>query len=588
MTRDRRARRQHAPLAAVGLAALVALAGCGTTSPQAGAAAGAADGPLPASPMGHYLAGRFAPDQRDLAAAADLLSVALAADPGNADLLRETYLATVSDGRMAEAAGLAQRLVDAGVEETPARLTLALKAVKAGDMAGARDQLARMKPEGFNTFVIPMLESWVLLGAEGVDAALAHVEPLGDFRGLEPVRGVQAGLIADIGGQRAVADASFASAMQAGGPPPYRMVEIVGNYYQRSGRHDEALKLYQEFIDANAGSVLARAMEARRDDTDPAPAVAGVADGLAEVLFDAASILRQENVTDVALIYVRMALDLRPDLAIARLLLADVLDVQGRKDGAMQAYSEVPRESPLSWQARLSLADLLDQSDRTAEAIALLEQMVDEQPDQVDPPMQLGNLYRIHERFGEAARAYDVAVARLGDTPPADRWPLFYFRGIANERNGDWPQAEADFMKALELSPDHPYVLNYLAYSWIEQGLNYDRALEMLKQAVSLRPGDGFVVDSLGWVYYRLGQYDLAVEQLERANELLPTDPVLNDHLGDAYWRVGRHVEARFQWRRALQFGPDADLVPPIEAKIENGLGAAEPLPPDAAAPSGG
>ncbi len=568
-------------LAAVGL---LGLAGCATANSQTMAPAGGEEmgAPLAPSPMGHYLAGRFAANERDAGAASDLLSVALAADPQNKDLLRETYLTTVSDGRMDMAVELARRLIDAGVENSPARLTLALDAAKAGDFGAARDHLAKLPADGLNSFVIPLLQAWVALETDGADAALDILGPLGEMRGLEPVRGIHVGLIAERGRPEA-AEEGYEKALEAAVTPPFRMVEIVGNYYQRSGKRAEAEALYAEFRKTAEGSVLAEELEARLADRSPEPVVEGTITGLAEVLFDAASILRQERATDVALLYVRMALDLDPDLAIARLLLADILEEQTRYEEAIEAYRAVPADAPLSWQARLSLADLLDRTERTDEAIALLEQMVEERPRQVDAPMQLGNVYRIHERFGEAADAYDIAVERLGEPKP-ERWALFYFRGIANERSGNWSQAEADFLKALELSPDHPYVLNYLAYSWIEQGVNYDRALEMLEHAVKLRPEDGFIVDSLGWVYYRLGKYDLAVSQLERANELMPTDPVLNDHLGDAYWRVGRHNEARYQWRRALQFEPEADQIPLIDAKIEDGL--ADPPPPVTGDPS--
>jgi tetratricopeptide (TPR) repeat protein len=567
---------------------MLALAGCATAGPAANAGSEAENSvaELPPSPMGHFLAGRYATDQRDLGAAADLLAVALAADPENTDLLRDTYLAMVSDGRMAEAADLARRLVAAGVEGTPAELTLALEAVKAGNYAVAREYLSRLPQDGFSGFIIPLLDAWVAFETDGVDAALAIADTLIDIRGLEPVRGIQAGLIAEQGGRAEPAAAAFASAIEVAGQPPFRMVEIIGNYYQRSGRRDEAADLYAQFVAANPGTVLAQAFEARLAEETPAPIVDGVAAGLAEVMFDAASILRQEKSTDIALIYTRMALDLEPDLVIARLLLADILEEQERHDEAIEAYRALPEDSPLSWQARLNLADLLDRNDRTDEAIALLRQMTDERSDQVDPPQQLGSVFRIHQRFAEAAAAYDIAVQRLGEPTP-ERWSLFYFRGIAYERSGAWEKAEADFLKALELSPDHPYVLNYLAYSWIEQGINYDRALDMLQQAVTLRPGDGFIVDSLGWVYFRLGEYELAVEQLEKANELLPTDPVLNDHLGDAYWRVGRHNEARYQWLRALQFGAEEDQIPLIQAKIDSGLGEPPPPPPGLADPSG-
>ena len=101
----------------------------------------------------------------------------------------------------------------------------------------------------------------------------------------------------------------------------------------------------------------------------------------------------------------------------------------------------------------------------------------------------------------------------------------------------------------------------------------------MIEKAVELRPDDGYIVDSLGWAHYRMGDYEAAVEKLEKAIELVPEDPTINDHLGDAYWRIGRLVEARYQWRRALQFGPQEDEIKPIEAKLEHGLNAAASPP---------
>jgi Flp pilus assembly protein TadD len=123
----------------------------------------------------------------------------------------------------------------------------------------------------------------------------------------------------------------------------------------------------------------------------------------------------------------------------------------------------------------------------------------------------------------------------------------------------------------LELKPDQPLVLNYLGYSWIDRGENLQRGLQMIQKAVELRPEDGYIVDSLGWAHYRLGDYPSAVQYLEKAIELVPEDPTINDHLGDAYWQSGRPFEARYQWRRALQFGPQDDEIKPIQAKLDGG-----------------
>jgi Flp pilus assembly protein TadD len=186
--------------------------------------------------------------------------------------------------------------------------------------------------------------------------------------------------------------------------------------------------------------------------------------------------------------------------------------------------------------------------------------------------MQLGDLLREKKRFIEAADAYSEAIRRLRAAGAPERWSLFYSRGISLERAGQWERAEADLLHALKLKPDQPLVLNYLGYSWIDRGAHLHRGLQMIEKAVDLRPEDGYIVDSLGWAHYRLGDYHSAVQYLEKAVELVPNDPTINDHLGDAYWQTGRLIEARYQWRRALQFGPEKDEVKPIESKLVRGV----------------
>jgi nucleoid-associated protein YgaU len=114
--------------------------------------------------------------------------------------------------------------------------------------------------------------------------------------------------------------------------------------------------------------------------------------------------------------------------------------------------------------------------------------------------------------------------------------------------------------------------LNYLGYTWVDKGIHLDVALDMIKKAVEQRPNDGYIVDSLGWAYYRLGRYEEAVTTLETAVQLRAQDPVLNDHLGDAYWMVGRKREAMFQWAHARDLGPDETELPKILAKLQRGL----------------
>jgi Flp pilus assembly protein TadD len=311
---------------------------------------------------------------------------------------------------------------------------------------------------------------------------------------------------------------------------------------------------------------------ARTPAEPPAPLVRTAEDGLAEALFDLASVVNQAETIDLALLYCRSALELRPHMPLAQLLLADVLSAQNKPEASLAVLAEIPPSSPYSWSARLRIAANLEMLNRTDEAITQLKDMSEEAPRRASAAMQLGDLLRAKKRFAEAVEAYDEAMRRLTAAGIPERWSLFYSRGIALERSGQWKPSEADLLHALELKPDQPLVLNYLGYSWIDRGENLDRGLKMIEKAVELRPEDGYIVDSLGWAHYRLGDYPSAVQYLEKAIELVPEDPTINDHLGDAYWQSGRATEARFQWRRALQFGPEANEIKPIEAKLDSGL----------------
>jgi Flp pilus assembly protein TadD len=272
------------------------------------------------------------------------------------------------------------------------------------------------------------------------------------------------------------------------------------------------------------------------------------------------------------LLYARAALHLRPGFDSAELLLSEILGALERPAEAISAYRTIPPHSPLHWSMRLRVAANLDELDRNEEAVAELRAMAAERPERTDALMALGSLMRSKERWVEAVAAYDEAIARIAK-PEERHWRALYARGIALERSKQWQRGEQDFLKALELRPDQPYVMNYLGYSWVDKGVNLDRALKMIERAVELRPNDGYIIDSLGWALYRMGKFEDSAEHLERAVELRPGDPTINDHLGDAYWRVGRRIEARFQWRRALALEPEEEeTVATIEAKLLNGL----------------
>jgi tetratricopeptide (TPR) repeat protein len=554
-------------LGALSLALLSACAGApGDAPPKAPTA------PAQFSAFGSYLAARQAQAMRDTTNAADFYLQALSQDPGDPELLRRAFSALVSEGRIEEAAGLAEQLraLGGGIQLTG--LVRAVHAAKIGQYARAEAELADLPDGGYNSFIGPLLRGWMIAARGQPQSGVVALAPLGQTRGFEMFENFHAALILDQAGELQAAGPYYERA-SASGATYLRLAQAMASYYARTGQAERARSALSGF-EKEAGETLAGGT---RPDLAiaplaAAPLIAKPSDGMAEALFDLASLLNQQNLGDLAMAMTRLALHLDPDMDVALLLAADILEDGGRQEQAIALYKRIPAASPLSWSARLRSAALLDDIGRTDEAVATLEALAEERAARSDALVALGDLLRGKERFGDAAAAYGRALARIGDAVEPRHWVVFYSRGIALERSKQWPRAEADFLKALELNPDQPYVLNYLGYSWVEHGIHLDKALAMIETAVKLRPEDGYIVDSMGWVLYKLGRYAEAVPHLERAVELRPADPTINDHLGDAYWRVGRENEARFQWERALVLKPEPDQTREIQIKIRRGL----------------
>jgi tetratricopeptide (TPR) repeat protein len=294
--------------------------------------------------------------------------------------------------------------------------------------------------------------------------------------------------------------------------------------------------------------------------------------GAAEALYGIGATLTRRGGEDLALVYLQLALYLAPNHSLALLSLADLYESVKKPQMAIKIYERVPANSPLKRNAQIQLATNLDAADRSDEAIKILKTVTTEDPKDLEAIMALGNIERGRKKFADCAQTYSLGIDVLPPNNDKANSVYYYYRGICEERSKQWSKAEADMRKALELQPEQPHVLNYLGYSWIDQGINLDEGMKMIKRAVEQRPDDGYIVDSLGWAYYRIGNYEDAVKNLERAIDLKPEDPTINDHLGDAYWRIGRTLEAKFQWAHARDLKPEPEELPKIDAKLENGL----------------
>ena len=535
----------------------------------------ATEAPKPGvSTAGNYLAGRHAQVVREMASAIAFYAVVLAREPDNPDLLRRAFVIYLAEGRIAEALALAPRIPkeDAARNGYP-EILFATDEIKRGRFAAAAARLNALGQDGIAGFVAPLLSAWAETGRGDRPAAAAALGRLGGKEGTQVFLDLHGALLADVAGDFPAAEAGYRKIADEDGVPTVRLAVLFGNLYERMGERAKAQAVYDSFRARNPDSrlfdeALRRVAAAK---AKPKPEVGTAAEGAAEALLGLAGVFRQQNVRETAYLLTRLALHLRPDFPTARVLLADLLELDRRYADANAAYEAINPASALYRATRTRIAANLDRMDRSDEAVARLETLAKSEVKEPEALIQLGDILRGRKKFKDAAEAYDRAIERI---PALERrhWALLYSRAIALERSDQWPRAEADFLKALEFEPDQPFVLNYLGYSWVEKRQHLERATDMIRKAVALRPNDGYIVDSLGWVHYQLGAYADAVRELERAVELRPEDPVVNDHLGDAFWRVGRRTEARFQWERALGLKPEPDAIEPIQKKLKEGL----------------
>ncbi|CUW37795.1 conserved protein of unknown function; TPR repeat domain [Magnetospirillum sp. XM-1] len=525
--------------------------------------------------LGAYLAGRYAHARGDTRAAAEYYSAAARRDPDNIDIQQRSFALLLAEGRLDEAGAIAQRLLVIDDDSPLPILVMGVQDARAGHFDLAEKRFAALPAKGINGFLGPLLTAWSRAGQGRFDDGLATLAPRADTAGFAPIWEYHAGLMGDLAGRPDQAETHFKAALL--NQTSVRTVEAAGIWYQRAGRVDEAKALYERYHAEHGDRSLLDGSRQLAAGPNPPRVVETAADGLAEALFDTASLVRQGNAQELSLVFSRLALSLRPDFPLAQLLLADSMGAQGRLEEANAIYRSINRSSQPGTFARLKLAVNLDELKQTDAAITELKALAAQWPESYEALVTLGDILRRQKRFGEAAEAYGGALARAGGSREARNWSLFYARGIAYERAKQWSKAEPDMLEALRLNPDQPDVLNYLGYTWVDQGINVEKGRKLIERAVELRPNDGAIVDSLGWALYRMGEFQAAVKHLERASELKPEDPTINEHLGDAFWQVGRDTEARFQWQRAMGLDPEPEQIEPLKAKISTGRLPATP-----------
>jgi len=522
---------------------------------------------------GNYLAAVQADLVNDYRAAEKYYTATLADDPTNSDLLQSTLLAYIGAGDIDKALVIAKRMQAAPASQSQlADLVALAENIRKGDFAAAA--AAFQGGQGFSPLLDGLMQGWVAVGQGNMTGALAKFDDMASNKTMKIFsqyhKALALALAGDFGGAEKLLAGSNGKPIRIGRGSLVAQIEILSQLEQK----DKAIGVIDQAMNGS-GDLQLLSMKARliKGETLPFTVVTNAKQGAAEVFLTLASVLSGQNSARFGLIYGRLAEYLRPHSVAAVLLVANILESQKQYDLAVENFNKVPSDNPRFYTAEIGRAGALQAAGKPDAAIEVLRGLTKTYKNVPTVFTSLGDALRRQGHFAKATKAYDAAI-KLLPKPQQNQWFLYYARGITYERQGNWDKAEADFRFALKLSPDQPLVLNYLGYGLVEKGIKMEAAQKMIETAVKKRPDDGYITDSLGWVFYQVGKYSQAVPPLERAVELVPVDPVVNDHLGDAYWMVGRKLEARFQWSRALSFGPDDKEAARIRKKLKVGLDA--------------
>ena len=530
--------------------------------------------PLTDALAGAYLAARMAAMDSDFKASADYYLKAIASDADSAYLKDSALVALLAAGEVGRAVDLADDQSSAAPHSRLGALVKRAEYAHQQDWSGLLAVLDADKPDGDTTeqLLDGVLRAWALLGegkASEADAAFATLGKVEEARGLVNYHlALSKALVGDY--------ETAASLLKDTAPEEHLMGAITeAQVLAQLDRREDAVALLDK-IDGLGADGVVEDLKARLQSGEPVAfdVVKDPRDGIAQVFLTFATLLNV-NVDSgpLGLIHARLASYIAPDLSDARLMIAQMLQSIGQFDAAEVEYSHLRERGEMRPIGELSRIDALSRAERIDEAIAAAEALTASDPDMSEGWMALGDLHRQNEDFRASLPPYEKGIALIDPSDTDQMWYPLYARAISRERLGEFDGAEHDLKAALEIRPDNAQMLNYLGYSYIDRGQNLDEALRLIQKAAELSPDDGYIMDSLGWVFYRLGRYEEAVAPQESAVAKMATDSLVNDHLGDIYWMVGRKREAEIQWSRALSLKPETpEIAQRIRAKLDIGL----------------
>ena len=521
--------------------------------------------------FGGYLAGRHALSTKDFDAASTYLSRAIEDDLENPELLNGLISVQVSLGDIGAAKMSSDNLDLLGVQTQLSNMVKIAIQLRNRDFDNAKQQIEN--EQGINPLLDKIVTGWAFADEGNFEDAETIFDELGKGSSLAQFSQMQKASMLAAYGRYESALNTIENLEKNSNRISIDARALKVQLLLKLDNKEEATEYFSKIFGDGVNSDAAN-LRMQVEDHPNAYSIEeslSLEAGIAYAFYAIADILKDDADPNTALLYVRLAQYLNENSQKAILLAADLLEQMGQYDLAVEEYAKISPSSSYFLSSELGRVGALRDGGKTEAALEVLYYLSREFSDIGIVHNSLGDFLRREERYSEAKIAYDRAVDIYRENNNVS-WVVLYARGITHERLQEWDKAESDFRNALTINPDQANVLNYLGYSLIDRGEKLDEAMTMIEKAVSLQPESGYIVDSLAWGLFKLGQYETAIPHMEKAAELMPVDPIVTDHLGDLYWAVGRQLEAKFQWRRALSFDPELKDATRIREKLRIGL----------------
>ncbi len=294
----------------------------------------------------------------------------------------------------------------------------------------------------------------------------------------------------------------------------------------------------------------------------------------AEILYITANALSSQSIYPLSNFYLNLAKFLNEDFHSYDTLLAEnFYKIENFKEAKKIYNSFSKKGEAYSWYSAKQLAKIYSQEEEKEKGIQIISDTYDSLVNkEIYETFDYAEFLKNNERFKDSIKFYSEIISKVKNNHPLYA-EATDGRGVAYERIGEWENAEKDLLASLKANPDQAYVINYLAYSWIEQGVKIEKSLSILKKANNLRSNDPYIIDSLGWALFKLKRFKESKKYLQLAVRLMPGDPIVNDHYGDVLWKNGNEIQARYYWNYVLNLEKaEDDLKKIIEEKLTKGL----------------